>query len=171
MIRGVVGAGQRVRERRARRIELRVTHARGPAPELFLWSRAAIWAAAAFAFLWFEPNRHPRADVWDRPIMHELGFLTDVPAFGRTDFLSFGATYFNNQVRNLIVTQFVPVYTSVNIGSAHIQGVENQLSFRPARWLTITGAYTYTEAKNAADMTKLLRRPQQSASLNAVQGV
>src|SRR5690242_3097842 len=78
MIRGVVGAGQRVRERRARRIELRVTHARGPAPELFLWSRAAIWAAAAFALLWFEPNRHPRAFVWDRPFMHELGFMTDV---------------------------------------------------------------------------------------------
>jgi hypothetical protein len=47
-------------------------------PELFLWSRAAIWAAAAFAFLWFEPNRHPRADVWDRPIMHELGWFSDL---------------------------------------------------------------------------------------------
>ena len=52
--------------------------ARGPVPELFLWSRAAIWAAAAFAFLWFEPNRHPNAGIWDRPIMHELGWFTDL---------------------------------------------------------------------------------------------
>ena len=69
----------------------------------------------------------------------ELGFTTDVPAFGQSDFASFGATYFNNQVSNLIVTPFTPVYTAVNIGSAHIQGVETELTLRPARWLTVTG--------------------------------
>jgi hypothetical protein len=74
-----VSTGQRVRGLpRARRAEPRLPQARGPVPELFLWSRAAIWAAAAFAFLWFEPNRHPRAAVWDRPIMHELGWFTDL---------------------------------------------------------------------------------------------
>ena len=78
MIPAVVGAGQRVRERRARRVELRVPQTRLPVAELFLWSRIAIWVAAAFAFLWFEPNRHPRAGVWDRPIMHELGWFTDL---------------------------------------------------------------------------------------------
>jgi hypothetical protein len=73
-----VTTGQRLRAERTRRAELRLPQARGPVPELFLWSRAAIWAAAAFAFLWFEPRRHPRADVWDRPIMHELGWFTDL---------------------------------------------------------------------------------------------
>ena len=70
--------GQRLRQRRTPRAELRLPQARGPVPELFLWSRVAIWAAAAFAFLWFEPNRHPRADVWDRPILHELGWFSDL---------------------------------------------------------------------------------------------
>jgi hypothetical protein len=47
--------------------------------EIFLWSRAAIWAAAVFALLVFEPNRHPRADEWDDPaVTHDLGLLTDV---------------------------------------------------------------------------------------------
>jgi len=47
--------------------------------EIFLWSRAAIWAAAVFAFLVFEPNRHPEAAHWDDPaVTRDLGFVTDV---------------------------------------------------------------------------------------------
>jgi hypothetical protein len=47
--------------------------------EIFLWSRAAIWAAAVFALLVFEPNRHPRADEWDDPaVTGDLGLVTDV---------------------------------------------------------------------------------------------
>jgi Mannosyltransferase (PIG-V) len=47
--------------------------------EIFLWSRAAIWAAALFAWLVFEPNRHPRADRWDDPsLTRDLGWVTDV---------------------------------------------------------------------------------------------
>jgi hypothetical protein len=54
---------------------------RGPSPavEIFLWSRAAIWAGAVFALLVFEPNRHPRAEEWDDPaVTRDLGLLTDV---------------------------------------------------------------------------------------------
>jgi hypothetical protein len=79
--RGLVGAGQRVGEPRVRNrlAELRVPSARGPAIGLFVWSRAAIWAAALFAFLVFEPNRHPRAARWDDPTLtHDLGWVTDV---------------------------------------------------------------------------------------------
>jgi hypothetical protein len=57
---------------------LRVDFASGPAVGIFLWSRAAIWAAALFALYWFEPHRHPDAARWDRPILHELGSFTDV---------------------------------------------------------------------------------------------
>jgi Mannosyltransferase (PIG-V) len=50
-----------------------------PAPEIFLWSRAAIWAAALFALFVFVPNRHPRAARWDDPsLTHDLGAFTDV---------------------------------------------------------------------------------------------
>ena len=56
---------------------------RNPAPEIFLWSRAAIWLAALFSWLAFEPNRHPRADQWDGPWMHDSGWVFDV--WGRWD--------------------------------------------------------------------------------------
>jgi hypothetical protein len=73
-----VGVGQRLREDRAARRELRLDLASGPALGIFLWSRAAIWAGALFALYWFEPHRHPNADTWDRPILHDLGSFTDV---------------------------------------------------------------------------------------------
>jgi len=55
----------------------------------------------------------------------------------------------------------------VNIGSAHIQGVETELTLRPADWLAIQASYTFTDAQNADTGSRLLRRPQNSASLNA----
>jgi hypothetical protein len=81
-----VGAGQRVSERRAPRLDLRLSGARSPAPEIFLWSRIAIWVAALLALAWFEPNRHPQADRWDTPRLHELGAATDVWARWDSDF-------------------------------------------------------------------------------------
>jgi hypothetical protein len=49
-----------------------------PPLDLFLWSRAGIWALAAFAYLWFEPKPPPLQRRWDDPIMHELGWATDL---------------------------------------------------------------------------------------------
>ena len=97
----------------------------------------------------------------------EAGFVTTLPALGRGDFLSFGATYFNEQVQNLIVATFVPVDTAVNVGSAHLQGVETQATFRPARWLTVQAAWTFTDAQDADTGSRLLRRPQNTASIDA----
>jgi hypothetical protein len=74
-----VSAGQRVREPRAARHELPSPRAWNPAIEIFLWTRAAIWAAAVFAFFVFVPNRHPLAARWDDPsLTHDLGAFTDV---------------------------------------------------------------------------------------------
>jgi vitamin B12 transporter len=107
------------------------------------------------------PNLKPeRSQGW------EIGFVTDAPMFGRADFASLGATYFNNQVQNLIITTFAPVYTAVNIGSAHLQGVETELTLRPARWMTATLAYTYTVAQDADTQSQLPRRPQNTVSAN-----
>jgi hypothetical protein len=75
-----VSAGQRLREPRveASQPPARLV-SRNPAIEIFLWSRAAIWAAAIFALFVFEPNRHPLADRWDDPaVTHDLGVFTDV---------------------------------------------------------------------------------------------
>jgi Mannosyltransferase (PIG-V) len=74
-----VSAGQRLLRPRATRRDLHVRKARSPAVEIFLWSRAAIWAAALFAWLVFEPNRHPEAARWDDPsVTRDLGWVTDV---------------------------------------------------------------------------------------------
>jgi hypothetical protein len=44
-----------------------------------VWSRAAIWAAVVFAYLTFEPNRHPDAERWDRTeYTRDAGLLLDV---------------------------------------------------------------------------------------------
>ncbi|TML57851.1 MAG: hypothetical protein E6G18_13025 [Actinobacteria bacterium] len=54
--------------------------------DIYLWSRAAIWVAAIFAFFFFEPNRHPNAGRWDSPRLHDLGYFTDIWARWDSDF-------------------------------------------------------------------------------------
>ena len=74
-----MSAGQRLLQPTPARSDLPPRRTRNPALEIFLWSRAAIWAAAVFALLVFEPNRHPEADRWDDPaVTRELGFVTDI---------------------------------------------------------------------------------------------
>jgi Mannosyltransferase (PIG-V) len=74
-----VSAGQRLLRPRRTHSELEVRKTRNPALEIFLWSRAAIWAVAVFALLVFEPNRHPEAARWDDPdVTRDLGYATDV---------------------------------------------------------------------------------------------
>src|SRR5581483_527477 len=68
-----------LRERRARRVEIAAPVSGSPVLAIFLWSRAAIWAAALFALFTFQPNRNPRASIWDDPTLtHDLGAAVDV---------------------------------------------------------------------------------------------
>ena len=99
----------------------------------------------------------------------ETGFTTIVPAAGHPDRVSFGATYFNEQVTDLIVTEVTSatVETPENINSAHIQGVETDLTLHPERWLSIQAMWTYTVAKAIGGGQPLLRRPRNSASVTA----
>jgi vitamin B12 transporter len=100
----------------------------------------------------------------------EVGFTTDVPALGRPDAVSFGATYFNEQITNLIETVFPTPTTSTseNVGSAHIEGVETELTLKPAVWLLLDATYTWTQPQDADTGSLLLRRPQNTASVDAV---
>ena len=108
------------------------------------------------------PNLKPEsAQGW------EAGFTTTLAAFGRKDFVTFGATYFNEQIQNLIVAVFTPIDTAENIGSAHIQGVENELTLHPISWLALDATYTFTDAQNADTGSALLRRPMNTASFDA----
>ncbi|HUB45464.1 MAG TPA: TonB-dependent receptor [Acetobacteraceae bacterium] len=111
------------------------------------------------------PNLQPEtAQGW------EVGFTTTLPAAGRADFVSLGATYFNEQVTDLIVTEFVSPTESTpeNVNSAHLQGVETYLTLHPSRWLLLQGAWTYTIAKAIGGDEPLLRRPRDTGSLTAL---
>ena len=109
------------------------------------------------------PNLKPeRAEGW------EAGFESDIPGFGRNNFATVGANWFDNRVTDLIVSQFAPVFTQVNAGSARLQGVESQLTLRPFEMLTLTGIYTFTDARNTDTGQRLLRRPQSTGSASAI---
>jgi hypothetical protein len=45
---------------------------------VFLWSRLALWALAAFTVLAFERELNPSRGRWDSPRLHELGAWIDV---------------------------------------------------------------------------------------------
>lgn len=97
----------------------------------------------------------------------EIGFTTTVPFRSRPDAVAFTATYFNEQINNLITTVFFPTSSTVqNVGSAHIQGVETELTLRPFNWLAVDATWTYTQPENADTGELLLRRPQNSASVD-----
>jgi Mannosyltransferase (PIG-V) len=68
----------RQRRRPGARRDFRIEQAKSPAPVIYVWSRAVIWLGAIFAFAWFEPNRNPRAGTWDSPLIHDLGWFTDI---------------------------------------------------------------------------------------------
>ena len=100
----------------------------------------------------------------------EAGFTTDIPALGRTDFATFGATYFDQRVRNLIAGVFFPVDTEINLGSAHVHGVETEATLRPLNWLDVHAGYTLLDTisvgQSAGEGSQLLRRPQNEASFD-----
>jgi len=105
-----VSTGQRLRDPRTEPRDLPLEAARSPAVEIFLWSRAAIWAAALFSFLVFEPNRHPLAARWDDPsVTHDLGAITDVWArWDSVFFLRIAEHGYDGLTRS--ATAFFPLY-------------------------------------------------------------
>jgi mannosyltransferase PIG-V len=108
-----VSTGQRLRTPRTEPRELPPEAARSPALEIFLWSRAAIWAAALFALLVFEPNRHPEAARWDDPsVTRELGSITDVWArWDSVFFLRIAEHGYEHLARS--ATAFFPLYPAI----------------------------------------------------------
>jgi vitamin B12 transporter len=87
------------------------------------------------------------------------------------DQVAFGATYFHNNITNLIVGTFDPVTfisSYANVGQATTQGVEAFAAgvVNPQLWLRAD--YTYTEARDDTTGLALLRRPANKASVSAI---
>ena len=79
--------------------------------------------------------------------------------------LQFGATYFRNDIRNLINVSDDGT-TQVNIDKAKTFGVESFIGFHPTLSTSLRADYTYTVAKDDITDVPLLRRPRRKASLN-----
>ncbi|MEA2788875.1 MAG: vitamin transporter, partial [Acetobacteraceae bacterium] len=111
------------------------------------------------------PTLQPeRSEGW------EAGFTTDISVAAKSDFATIGATYFDQRVRDLIVGVFSPVATNVNLGSAHVHGVETEATLRPAPWLDLHATYTLLDTASsdspAGQGSQLLRRPQNEGSVD-----
>lgn len=80
------------------------------------------------------------------------------------DKFRFGATYFYNDITDLIVSG---LNTNINVGQARTEGVEVFAAADVSDDLRIRADYTYTEAEDELTGLPLLRRPRDKASLSA----
>ncbi len=78
--------------------------------------------------------------------------------------VSFGATYFRNDIKNLIDTNALGT-SYANIGKATTYGVESFVSYKPIDALSLRADYTYTLAEDDILHEELERRPKNKASL------
>lgn len=105
------------------------------------------------------PNLRPeRVRGWD------AGF--EQPVFDNR--LRFGATYFENDIVDLITFRQLNFTDSTleNIDRAKTSGVETFVAVQPFRTFGIRGDYTYTKAVDATTGLELLRRPKNKASVS-----
>ncbi len=81
------------------------------------------------------------------------------------DRVRFGATYFQNNLRDLIDSDPV-TFQSINIGKARTRGVESFVSITPVEALDIALTHTFTDAEDKQTKLALLRRPHNKAMLD-----
>ena len=80
--------------------------------------------------------------------------------------VSGGATWFHNDIRNLIVNGPAPLFLYGNVGRARAQGVETFIAWKPLDTLSLRADYTYTDAIDASTKLALARRPRNRLSLS-----
>jgi hypothetical protein len=102
---------------------LRIRIARSPVPELWLWSRAAVWILALFAIAMFVPNRNPLAVLWDDPsVTHDLGPITDVWARWDSVFFLRVAEHGYDAIAGKAAPAFYPLYPALVAGAGRALG-------------------------------------------------
>lgn len=82
------------------------------------------------------------------------------------DLLTFGSTYFRNDIEQLISNDTSPPYRTINIGKARTQGVENVVTLRPSVDWKVSASHVYTLSQDRSKDQELLRRPKHVANLN-----
>jgi vitamin B12 transporter len=114
-------------------------------------------------FFFANPNLRPEESTG-----YDVGF--EQPLLNNV--VRFGATYFHNDITNLINSgpdpvRGFPARTNINIGKAETSGVEAFVAVRPVDWLWFRADYTYTDAFDKTTNLRLLRRPRHKASFTA----
>ncbi len=109
-----MAAGQRVRERPPRRVEVQTQAPvvrRSPVLGVFVWSRIAVWVAALFALLTLSGS-NPQAQRLDDPgLTRDLGAVTDVWAhWDSVWFLRIAERGYERASPNGAATAFFPLY-------------------------------------------------------------
>jgi vitamin B12 transporter len=92
----------------------------------------------------------------------DIGF--EQPLFD--DRFRFGATWFHNDIDDLIVTNLTRD-SYANVGRATTKGVEAFATLELTSQFKVRGDYTFTLAKDEVSRWELLRRPRHKASLTA----
>jgi vitamin B12 transporter len=105
------------------------------------------------------PNLKPETSLG-----YDLGFEQSIPG-GK---IRFGATYFRNNIKNLIEAKANADFTSTyaNVGRAVTDGVESFASYQARQDLAFKFEYTFTQATDDILHEELLRRPKHKFSLN-----
>lgn len=113
-------------------------------------------------FFYGNPNLKPEENTG-----YDVGFEQAI--FGGR--AQFGATYFRNDLTNLIESAYDPTtFTSTfgNVGKAKTDGVEAFVSADLTKDLRVRTDYTYTQATNEITGAWLLRRPHDKVSVTAL---
>lgn len=112
-------------------------------------------------FFFANPNLQPETSIG-----YDAGFEQSL----FNEKASFGATYFHNNIHNLIeiVTSSAFVGTFANIDEATTEGVESFVSAKPWEALTLRADYTYTHAEDDTLQEELIRRPMNKASVSGI---
>src|SRR4051812_48419881 len=108
------------------------------------------------------PNLKP-----EEAVGYDYGF--EQPFFANR--VRFGATYYHNDVKNLINAFFDPVNfnsTLVNVGEARMTGYETFASAAVTPSLKFRADYTYTKAIDQITGLELIRRPGHKYTFNAI---
>jgi vitamin B12 transporter len=97
---------------------------------------------------------------------YEIGAQIDLPFFERRNGFTFGATWFQSWVKDLI--NFNARFNSLeNLDRANIQGAELLFGVRPFAWLSTEVAWTITQTQDGRTLRPLPRRPESVVSFLA----
>jgi vitamin B12 transporter len=104
-----------------------------------------------------DPNLRPETST---------GYDVGLEQFLLHNRLQLGATYFHNDIRNLIDDN-VTFTSFANVGKAHTDGVESFVAYKPINAVSLRLDYTYTDAYDDILHEELLRRPHDKWNFDA----